>query len=132
MLVCLLTSSRCTAVSGTVQDLNNTTAGLSGLQNVLGGVQTAGTLLNTLTGSALSQQLGIGQLINGGLDSLSGSATNALGTMAGKLWSTASQSGGNYIPSAQSGAGALLQNSGSGTTTNTFGQTVNNDLASGI
>ena len=120
------------AVSGTVQDLNNTTAGLSGLQNVLGGVQTAGTLLNTLTGSALSQQLGIGQLINGGLDSLSGSATNALGTMAGKLWSTASQSGGNYIPSAQSGAGALLQNSGSGTTTNTFGQTVNNDLASGI
>jgi hypothetical protein len=120
------------AAAGTVQDLNNTTAGLSGLQNVLGGVQTAGTLLNTLTGSALSQQLGVGQLINGGLNSLSGSATNALGTMAGKLWSTASESGGTYIPSAQSGAGALLQNSGSGTTTNTFGQTVNNDLASGI
>ena len=120
------------AVSGTVQDLNNTTAGLSGLQNVLGGVQTAGTLLNTLTNSSLSQQLGVGQLINGGLNSLSGSATNALGTVAGKLWSTASQLGGSYIPSAQSGAGALTQDTGAGTTTNTFGQTVNNDTQLGI
>ena len=125
-------SSIVSAVSGTVQDLNNTTAGLSGLQNVLGGVQTAGTLLNTLTNSSLSQQLGVGQLINGGLNSLSGSATNALGTVAGKLWSTASQLGGSYIPSAQSGAGALTQDTGAGTTTNTFGQTVNNDTQLGI
>ena len=89
------------AVSGSVQDLNNTTAGLSGLQNVLGGVQTAGTLLNTLTGSQLSQQLGVGQLINGGLNSLSGQATNMLGTLPGKLQAASTQAGVvNYIPTA--------------------------------
>ena len=90
-------SSIVSAVSGTVQDLNNTTAGLSGLQNVLGGVQTAGTLLNVLSGSALSQQLGVGQLINGGLNSLAGSETNVLGTLAGKLQDAAK---GLFIPTA--------------------------------
>jgi len=89
------------AVSGTVQDLNNTNAGLSGLQNVLGGVQTAGTLLNVLSGSAISQQLGVGQLINGGLNSLSGEATNALGTIQGKLNTLATTAkGGTIIPTA--------------------------------
>jgi hypothetical protein len=89
------------AVSGTVQDLNNTNAGLSGLQNVLGGVQTAGTLLNVLSGSALSQQLGVGQLINGGLNSLAGESTNMLGTLAGKLNSLATTAkGGTIIPTA--------------------------------
>jgi hypothetical protein len=89
------------AVSGTVQDLNNTNAGLSGLQNVLGGVQTAGTLLNVLGGSAISQQLGIGQAINGGLNSLAGSATNILGSLAGKLQSAATDGGvTRYIPTA--------------------------------
>ena len=125
-------SSIVSAVSGTVQDLNNTTAGLSGLQNVLGGVQTAGTLLNVLSGSALSQQLGVGQLINGGLNSLSGSETNVLGTLAGKLQDAAK---GLFIPtapSAISGAGTLTQDTGAGTITNTFGQTVNNDTQLGI
>jgi hypothetical protein len=89
------------AVSGTVQDLNNTNAGLSGLQNVLGGVQTAGTLLNVLGGSAISQQLGIGQAINGGLNSLAGSATNTLGSLLGKLQSAATDGGvTRYIPTA--------------------------------
>jgi hypothetical protein len=88
-------------VSGTVQDLNNTNAGLSGLQNVLGGVQTAGTLLNVLSGSAISQQLGVGQLINGGLNSLAGEATNALGTIPGKLNTLVTTAkGGTIIPTA--------------------------------
>lgn len=90
------------AVSGTVQDLNNTNAGLSGLQNVLGSVQTAGTLLNTFTNSNLSQQLGLGQVINGGLTTLTGSSTNMLGTLPGKLQSAATAAGvTKYFPTGE-------------------------------
>lgn len=42
---------------GTTQDLTALAAGLGGLQNVLGAVQTGGTILNTLQNSQLSGQL---------------------------------------------------------------------------
>lgn len=93
------------AESGTVQDLAVTSAGLSGLQNVLGAVQTAGTLLNVLQNSQLSQTLGITNAIN---DSLPGAATN--GILGAATQQAVGAAGGFFFPTAPASVAAVGTN----------------------
>ena len=72
------------ATEGTVQDLTATTAGLSGLQNVLGAVQQAGVAYNTLANNAIVSQFapGLQGALNGTAEN---SLPGAVQTAVGKL-----------------------------------------------
>jgi hypothetical protein len=81
------------ATQGTVQDLNNTSAGLSGLQNVLGAVQQAGVAYNTLANNAIVSQFapGLQAALNGTAQDggLPGSVRQALGSAQGTFFPSA-------------------------------------------
>jgi len=111
------------------QDLQANSQG--GLKNVLGAVgQGLVPTASAFAGAALAGSGAFTQgLLSGLAPALAGgtieAARQAAGALGGFLFPTPE-------PSALSGAGALLQDTGAGTTTNSFGQTVNNDLEEGI
>jgi len=115
--------------SGSKQDLQALAAGQNTLQNVIGAVgqglvPTASSFLGgALAGSGAYTQ----NILQNLAPALAGGTIDAAKQAAGAL-------GGLFFPtppSAISGAGALLEDTGAGTTTNSFNQTVNTDLESG-
>ena len=118
--------------NGMKQDLQALAVGKNTLQNVLGAVGQGlvpgaagllGTALGGLGGAGSVSQ----SLLSGLAPALAGGTPAAASALLGKI-------GGLFIPtpSAISGAGVLTEDTGAGTTTNSFGQTVNNDTAEGV
>jgi hypothetical protein len=116
---------------GSKQDLQALSTGQNTLQNVIGAVgQGLVPTASAFVGAALEGSGAFTQgLLSGLAPALAGgtieAAKQAAGALGGFLFPTPE-------PSALSGAGALLQDTGAGTTENSFGQTVNNDLAEGV
>ena len=84
------------AAQGSVQDLTATTAGLSGLQNVLGAVQSAGVVYNTLANNAITSQFapGLQNFLNG----------TSQGSLPGAVQQAVGAAGGFFFPSAPANA----------------------------
>ena len=78
------------AAEGSVQDLTATTAGLSGLQNVLGSVQSAGVIYNTLGLNAIGSQFAPG--LQGALNG------TAQGSLPGAVEQAIGKAGGFFFP----------------------------------
>jgi hypothetical protein len=120
-----------TSVQGDKQDLQALATGQNTLQNVIGAVgqglvPTASAFLGgALAGSGSFTQSLLGGLAPALAGGSIGAAKQAAGAIGGFLFPTPD-------PSAFTGAGALTENTGAGTTTNSFGQTVNNELADGV
>lgn len=78
-------SSIVQATEGSVQDLTALTAGLGGLQNVLGAVQQAGVAYNTLANNAIVQQRlpGLQNALN---NALPGSVRQGVGQVGGSIF----------------------------------------------
>ena len=118
--------------NGMKQDLQALAVGKNTLQNVLGAVgQGLVPGAAGLLGTALGGLGGAGSVSQGLLSAfapaMAGGTPEAASALLGKI-------GGLFIPtpSAISGAGVLTEDTGAGTTTNSFGQTVNNDTAEGV
>ena len=118
--------------NGMKQDLQALAVGKNTLQNVLGAVgQGLVPGAAGLLGTALGGLGGAGSVSQGLLSAfapaMAGGTPAAASALLGKI-------GGLFIPtpSAISGAGVLTEDTGAGTTTNSFGQTVNNDTAEGV
>jgi hypothetical protein len=120
-----------TTTQGDKQDLQALSTGQNTLQNVIGAVgQGLVPTASAFAGAALAGSGAYTQQILGGLaPALAGgsieAAKKAAGAFGGFLFPTPE-------PSAITGAAALTQDTGDGTTINSFGQTVNNDLAGGV
>ena len=117
--------------NGSKQDLQALSTGQNTLQNVIGAVgQGLVPTASAFAGAALAGSGAFTQgLLSGLAPALAGGSIEAARQAAGAL-------GGFFFPapepSALTGAGALLEDTGSGTTTNSFGQEINNDLAGGV
>jgi hypothetical protein len=116
---------------GSKQDLQALATGQNTLQNVIGAVgQGLVPTASAFAGAALAGSGAFTQgLLSGLAPALAGGSIEAARQAAGAI-------GGFFFPapepSALTGAGALLEDTGAGTTTNSFDQTVNNDLAGGV
>jgi hypothetical protein len=105
------------ATKGSVQDLAATSAGLGGLQNVLGAVQMAGVAYNTVANSALTNLLapGLAQgLQNASLGSLPGALAGVVGSAGSAIAGAGSAVSGFLFPSAPSGSTPTEYNSEDG------------------
>ena len=117
--------------NGSKQDLQALATGQNTLQNVIGAVgQGLVPTASAFAGAALAGSGAFTQgLLSGLAPALAGGSIEAARQAAGAI-------GGFFFPapepSALTGAGALLEDTGSGTTTNSFGQEINNDLAGGV
>ena len=105
--------------AGTVQDLTATTAGMGGLQNVLGAVQMAGVAYNTLANNSIVSQFapGLQAALNGtGQGTLPGAVSGAIGSAGSAIAGAASgaynAASGFFFPSAPTAAQATLDASG--------------------
>ena len=120
-----------TSITGDKQDLQALSTGQNTLQNVIGAVgQGLVPAASAFLGGQLAGSGAYTQQILGGLAPALAfgsvdAAKQAAGALGGFLFPTPE-------PSAFTGAGALTKDTGAGTTENSFGQTVNNDLAEGI